>query len=189
MNIMKTFEIYTPKNEQEARDKELILAFIERNPDALLRTNLTAHITASAFVVNQHFDKIVFAFHHIYQSWAWVGGHADGESDLLEVAVKEAREETGLNSIIPYDSNIFTLDVIYVHNHIKKGVYIPDHLHLNATYLLLADENEVPKHNPLEHQDVRWFDLDHVMDMVSEERMKPVYQKAFKLIQKMKEEL
>ena len=189
MNIKDLFETYKPKNEQESRDKDLILAFIDRNPDALERTNLAAHITASAFVVNPNFDQIVFAFHHIYQSWAWVGGHADGNPDLLDVAVREAREETGLKSIIPYDSNIFTLDVIYVHNHIKKGMYVPDHLHLNATYLLIADDKEIPKHNPDEHQDVRWFKLDEVMNMVSEDRMKPVYQKAFDLIKKLKEEL
>lgn len=189
MNIEQLFRTYIPKNEQEERDRALILDFIAHNPDALLRTNLAAHITASAFVCNKSFDKIVFAFHHIYQSWAWVGGHADGDPDLLGVALKEAKEETGLESIVPYDENIFTLDVIYVHNHIKKGVYVPDHLHLNATYLLIADDKEIPKHNPEEHQDVRWFDLDQVMDMVSEDRMRPVYQKAFDMIYKLKEEL
>jgi 8-oxo-dGTP pyrophosphatase MutT (NUDIX family) len=187
MKIYQLFKNYTPKNEQEQRDQKLILDFIERNPDCLNRENLTAHITASAFVVNHDFDKIVFAFHHIYQSWAWVGGHADGDDDLLHVALKEAKEETGLSSITPYNNDIFTIDVIYVHNHIKKGVYVPDHLHLNATYLLLADEKEIPKHNPDEHQDVRWFDIDEVMNDVSENRMKSVYKKAFDFINLIKE--
>src|SRR3989339_29220 len=185
--VYDLFESYNPKNEQEQRDQKLILEFIKRNPDALDRTNLAAHITSSAFVVNKTFDKIVFAYHHIYQSWAWVGGHADGDDDLLHVSIKEAKEETGLESIKPYNNDIFTIDVIYVHNHIKKGVYVPDHLHLNATYLLIADDKEEPIHNPEEHQDVRWFNLDQVMDMVSEERMKAVYVKAFDEMKKLKE--
>lgn len=187
MNILQLFENYSPKNEQEQRDQRLIIDFIKRNPDCLSRENLAAHITASAFVVNDTFDQIVFAYHHIYQSWAWVGGHADGDDDLLHVAIKEAMEETGLTSIKPYDSNIFTIDVIYVHNHIKKGVYVPDHLHLNATYLLIADENEKPQHNPNEHQDVRWFKINEVMNYVSENRMKSVYKKAFDLMKTIKE--
>jgi isopentenyldiphosphate isomerase len=76
--------------------------------------------------------------------------------------------------------------VIYVHNHIKKGQYVPDHLHLNATYLLIADDDEIPYANPDEHQDVKWFDINHVIEMVSEDRMKPVYQKAFQHIQMIK---
>lgn len=170
---------YIPKNEQEARDQVLMLDFIRRNPDYLERSNLAGHLTSSAFVVNETMTKVVFAFHHIYQSWAWVGGHNDGNPNSLAVAMKEAIEETGLQSIRPYNEALFTLDVIYVMNHIKKGIYVPDHLHLNMTYLLIADEHEIPNHNPEEHAGVRWFNIDEIFDYVFEERMKPVYQKAF----------
>lgn len=187
MNIKELFTFYKPKNEQEEIDRQLILNFLDKNDDALFRTNLACHITSSAFVLNQSMDKIVFAYHHIYQSWAWVGGHADGNPDLLEVAIKEAKEETGLRSIVPYNEDIFILDVIYVNHHMKHGKYVPDHLHLNVTYLMIADESEKLKHNPLEHQDIRWFNLNEVLDYVSEERMKSIYTKAFLLIEKMKE--
>lgn len=170
---------YQPKNEQETKDKQLMLDFIERNPDYLLRSNLAAHLTSSAFVVNESMTKVVFAYHHIYQSWAWVGGHNDGNPNSLEVAVKEAKEETGLKSIRPYTDDLFTIDVIYVPNHIKKGIYVSDHLHLNMTYLLIADEDEIPNHNPEEHAGVKWFSIDEVFDYVFEDRMKSVYQKAF----------
>ena len=173
------FENYIPKNEQEARDKAAILSFIQTHEDALDRTNLIAHVTSSAFVVNKAMDKVLFAYHNIYDSWAWVGGHNDGNPNLLEVAIKEAKEETGLTHVTPYAKDIFTIDVIYVKNHIKQGTYIPDHLHLNATFLLIANEEDSIEINHHENKGVRWFGLDEVMEVISEERMRPVYQKAF----------
>ncbi|PKK99226.1 MAG: NUDIX hydrolase [Tenericutes bacterium HGW-Tenericutes-2] len=176
------FRNYIPKNEQEKVDQALILDFIDRNPDALYRTNLCAHITSSAFVVNQEMDKILFAYHNIYDSWSWLGGHNDGNPNLLEVAIQEAIEETGIQTVKPYSTDIFTIDVIYVKNHIKKNQYVPDHLHLNATFLLIADENENLSINHAENSGVKWFDIDDVLNHISEDRMKPIYQKAFDII-------
>lgn len=188
MNI-EAFNSYQPKNEQEARDLALIIDFLNRNEDALDRTNLCAHVTSSAFVCNPSLTKVLFAYHHIYDSWAWVGGHNDGDPDLLKVAIKEAIEETGNQTIRPYMDEIFTVDVIYVKNHIKHGIYVPDHLHLNATFLLIADEDAEMKHNPREHKGLKWFDLDEVFHHISEERMIPVYKKAFEAIKNIKNAL
>lgn len=181
-----SFLNYIPKNEQESRDLKLIIDFINHNDDALNRDNLAAHITSSAFVVNQNFDKVLFVYHKIYQSWSWVGGHNDDDPDLLYVAIKEAKEETGLTNVSPYSTDIFTVDVIYVPNHIKHGVYISDHLHLNASFLLIADESEKLTVKPDENEDVKWFDIDEVFKHISEPRMVPVYQKAFEIIKKLK---
>ncbi|MFA5466523.1 MAG: NUDIX hydrolase [Candidatus Izemoplasmatales bacterium] len=179
----KMFEEYQPYNEQEAKDKELIVSFIRNNVDVLDRENLAAHITASAFVVNQEMDKILFVYHKIYDSWSWVGGHNDGDPDLVKVAIKEAKEETGIEDVEPISESIFTIDVIYVPNHIKKGKYVPDHLHLNAAFLLIADENQNLVVNEQETSGVRWFKISEVLDYVSEPRMKPVYLKAFAKIE------
>lgn len=176
--LLELFRDYTPKNEQEANDQRLILSFLKTHDDALERTNLIGHVTSSAFVLNQAMDRILFAYHKIYDSWAWVGGHADGNPDLLEVAIKETKEETGLKNVTPYSHDIFTLDVIYVKNHMKYGHYVPDHLHLNATFLLIADDQEAITYQEAEHSDIRWFDLDDVLNHVSEARMVPIYQKA-----------
>jgi ADP-ribose pyrophosphatase YjhB (NUDIX family) len=177
---------YIPKNEQEKTDLKLILDFINHNQDALFRTNLTAHVTSSAFVVNQMMDKILFAYHNIYDSWAWVGGHNDGNPNLLEVAMSEAMEETGVKNIYPFSKDIFTVDVIYVKNHIKNNHYVPDHLHLNASFLLIADESDQLLINEKENSGVKWFDLNQALSIISEDRMKPVYEKAFNLIKKLR---
>lgn len=133
-------ESYKPINEQETVDKQLMLDFINKNSDALSRHNLAAHFTVSAIVVNKEFTKVVLAYHLIYQSWAWLGGHNDDDPDFLRVAVKETTEETGLKKLTAYQKEPIMLDVIRVTNHIKNNKYIPDHLHLNMTYLLIANE-------------------------------------------------
>jgi len=177
---------YVPTNEQETTDKHAILAFLERNPDALLRTNEVAHLTASAIVVDPSMTKVLFAFHNIYQSWSWVGGHNDGDPDFLAVALREAKEETGVKNIYPASDDVFMLDVIYVHHHVKRGKFVGDHLHLNVTYLLVADDSDKLEIKPDENSGVRWFPIDTVLDHVAEERMKTVYEKAFTKIREIK---
>ncbi|MFW5838586.1 MAG: NUDIX hydrolase [Bacillota bacterium] len=180
--VKHKIEQYTPFNEQEAVDKQAILRFIETNDDVLKRDNLVAHLTSSAIVVNETMDKVLFAYHNIYDSWAWVGGHNDGDPDLLKVAIKEAKEETGIKDVRPYTDDIFMLDIIHVTNHIKHGHYVPDHLHLNVTYLLIADEHDDLRVKHDENSGVKWFLIDDVLDYVKETRMISVYQKAFKKI-------
>ena len=79
------------------------------------------------------------AYHNLYQSWAWLGGHADGESDLLSVALREANEESGVLAV-PVSPEIFSLEILHVAPHVKRGKFVCAHLHLNATYLLEADD-------------------------------------------------
>lgn len=180
--LKELIQAYQPFNEQEAFDKKAILAFIDRNPDYLLRSNLIAHFTVSTIVVNPSMDKVLFAHHNIYKSWGWLGGHNDGDEDMLRVAMKETEEETGLKKIRPYSKEIFMLDTIYVPNHIKHGKHVSDHLHLNATYLVIADENEKPIVNVEENSGVQWFPISTVLKIVHEPRMIPIYQKAFQRI-------
>jgi len=170
---------YQPVNEQEEVDKRAILQFLERNEDAFLRTNLVAHMTSSAIVMNQAMDKVLFAHHNIYNSWGWVGGHNDGDPDCLHVAIKEAMEETGIENVYPYNEDILGIDIIHVTNHIKKGSYVSDHVHLNVTYLLIADETDTLSVSKHENSAVKWFTVDEVFDVISEERMEVVYRKLF----------
>lgn len=186
MDYIEQIKNYQPFNEQEKYDKKLILKFINKNSDNLYRENLAGHITSSAIVVNSEMTKVLFAYHNIYDSWSWVGGHNDGDPDLLKVAIKETKEETGISEVKPFNKEIFMLDVIYVENHIKKGKYVPDHLHLNLTFLLIADENQKLIIKPDENQAVKWIELKKVFEMISEPRMIPVYKKAFTKLNNLK---
>ncbi len=180
--VKQLIEQYTPFNEQEAVDKKAMLAFIENNNDVLERDNLVAHITSSAIVVNEAMDKVLFAYHNIYNSWAWLGGHNDGDADLLNVAIKETKEETGIENVRPFNEDIFMLDIIHVTNHLKHGKYVSDHLHLNITYLLIADESDSLHVKEDENSGVKWFLIDNVLNYVKEDRMKTIYKKAFNKI-------
>lgn len=173
---------YTPKNVQEEIDQKAMIAFIKNNDDVLDRDNLVAHITSSAIVVNKTMDKVLFAHHNIYNAWGWVGGHNDGDEDLLGVAIKEAKEETGVSDITVVDKEIFMVDIIHVTNHLKHNKYVGDHLHLNVTYLLQANESESVQHKPDENSGVQWFLIEDCLQYVDEERMIPIYQKAFDAI-------
>ena len=124
MNWIEDIKNYKPYNEQEAKDKDLILKCINLHDDILTRENTIAHITSSGYIVNKSRTKVLMIYHNIYKSWAWTGGHADGDSDLLHVAIKEAKEETGLKNVTPVMTNILGLDVLNVNGHIKKGKYV-----------------------------------------------------------------
>ena len=154
---------YRPDNEQEAADREVILSFLDENEDAFERENRIAHMTASAWVVNGERTKVLMVYHRIYDSWSWTGGHADGETDLLAVAVREVREETGIKKVIPVSEDIFSLETLTVDGHEKRGNYVPSHLHLNLTYLLEADETEPLTVCEDENKGVAWFTLDEAL--------------------------
>lgn len=155
--LIRQIENYEPYNEQEQRDKELILQSLYREPDIFTRENTLAHMTASAWVVNKQRDKVLMVYHNIYHSWSWLGGHADGETDLLKVAIREVQEESGIQNVIPIREKIFSLESLTVDGHMKKGKYVSSHLHLNVTYLLEADEQEVLAVKPDENSGVAWF--------------------------------
>ena len=159
MGIYEQIKAYRPWNEQERQDQALILAFLERNPDAFYRRNLLAHMTASAWVVNPQRSKALMVYHRLYDSWSWAGGHADGEEDLLAVALREVREETGVQRLRPVTEDIYSLEVLTVDGHEKRGQYVPSHLHLNVTYLLEAEEEQPLRICEAENSGVAWFSL------------------------------
>lgn len=168
MKFIESLINYVPYNEQEEKDKKFMLNYIDNSANILDRTNIVAHFTASSWIVNKARDKVLMIYHNIYDSWSWTGGHADGDDDLLAVAVKEAKEETGVDNILPVDGSIYSIEVITVDGHIKRGEYVSSHLHLNITYLLEADESEDLSVKEDENSAVSWFDMECVVEASSE---------------------
>ena len=176
MCLLEQLERYEPYNEQEARDRALLLRALREEADVFTRENDRMHMTASAWVTNEAHDGVLMAYHNIYDSWAWLGGHADGEEDLLAVALREANEESGIRAV-PVSRDIFSLEILHVAPHVKRGKFVCAHLHLNATYLLEADDQAPIRCKPDENSAVRWLDTAEVLSAVSEPAMLPVYRK------------
>lgn len=168
MSIFEDIKNYQPVNDKEKEDKEFILNFLSNNKDAFLRSNLKAHMTSSSWITNKKKDKVIMIYHKIYNSWSWTGGHADGDEDLLNVAIKEAKEETGINHIKPIVKDIISLEVLTVDGHMRRGEYVAPHLHLNITYLLEADENDKLKIKEDENSGVKWFSLEESIKVPNE---------------------
>lgn len=182
MNWIESIKSYNPCNEQEKNDKEIILSCIDRFEDILTRENKLAHITSSAFIVNKSKDKVLMIYHNIYDSWAWTGGHADGEEDLLAVAIREAKEETGINNVYPIDYDIASIDILPVVGHIKRGKYVSAHLHLSIAYIVEADDTEELKIKEDENSGVKWIPIDEVNIYSTETDMHIVYNKLISKI-------
>ena len=185
-SLKENLEEFEPYNEQEEVDKKIILDYINNFDDTLTRQNKYGHFTSSAFVLNKERTKILMVYHKIYNSWAWPGGHSDGDSNLLNVAMKEAKEETGIKNVIPIFKNIYSIEIISVNGHEKSEKYISSHVHLNVTYLLEADENEKIHIKEDENSGVKWVPIDNVLDLTYETWVRDrVYAK---IIEKMKKD-
>lgn len=170
MSLLDDIRKYKPFNEQEAVDRRLIMERLEDDPRAFDRDSL-AHVTCSAWTVDPLFERTLLVYHRIYDSWSWIGGHADGERDLSVVALRELQEETGVSSgkiaqCGPGD--IFSLEVLTVDGHEKRGAYVGSHLHLNVTYLVVADPNERIRVKEDENSGVRWVPLEDAITLSSE---------------------
>ncbi|QLY80299.1 NUDIX hydrolase [Clostridium intestinale] len=182
MRFIEAIKNYKPYNEQEEKDKKLIEYYIDNFKNILTRENELAHLTSSAFILNKDKSKVLMIYHNIYDSWAWTGGHADGEEDLLVVALKEAKEETGIKKVTPITSDIFSLEILPVTGHYKREKYVSAHLHLSVTYLLEADENEELIIKPDENSGVKWIPIDEVAKVSNEPHMRVIYEKIISKI-------
>lgn len=169
---------YTPKCEQEERDIRLINLAEKFHGEILTRDNVLGHLTSSVFVVNKERTKLLCVYHNIYKSWSWIGGHADGDDDLLYVAEKELKEETSLSEFKFVSNEPLTIDVLTVFGHTRKGEYVSAHLHYNVTFLVEADENSYTHIQEDENSGVAWLEFDAFLEACTEPHMLPVYKKC-----------
>ena len=183
MSLKEQIEKYIPYNEQEEKDKEQMLKFINDYDDVLTRNNVLGHFSASAFIVNKERTKMVVVYHIINDGWIYPGGHADGEEDLLPVAVREVEEETGLKVKV-LDNDIYSIQTAPVKGHIKHGKYVSAHLHLDVLYIMEADDSIPLVYREDESKGVNWISFDEADNETMCDFIRPIHKK---LINKLKD--
>lgn len=174
----RTIASYRPQDAREEAEQREMLDLIAREGDRLLsRECAYAHMTASSIIVNHDRSKTLLAFHKIYNSWAWTGGHADGDGDFEAVARREAQEETGIGGLRLLGAGAASIEVLPVWAHVRRGQAVGSHLHLNVSYLFEADEGEPLRVAEAENSAVGWIPVARLEEAVTEEDMLPVYRK------------
>ncbi len=186
-DFIRQLEHYQPETEQEEADRAVMLQAAELFQKKLLfRENSTAHITSSGFVVNPECSKALLVYHNLRKTWSWSGGHADGEENLLQVAAREVREETGIKKLMPLSQEFATLDIFPVGRHEKNGKQVSPHLHFSVSYYFICDETQLLKKNVYENSAVQWFPLDYFCEEHFSHEDNIVYQKCIRKLKRFK---
>lgn len=184
LKLEKEIIEFSPYNEQEKLDKNILLKLLNSEKNIFSRKNKICHFTASSWIINEEKTKVLMIYHNIYNSWSWTGGHADEETNLLKVALTEAKEETGLENIKVLLEDIFSIEILTVDGHMKNREYVSSHLHLNITYLLEANEHDMLSIKEDENSDVCWINIEESEKISKEEKMKIIYKKLNEKLKK-----
>jgi 8-oxo-dGTP pyrophosphatase MutT (NUDIX family) len=163
-SLISLLEAYTPSDATDAAARIRILHFVRSHDDCFERSLLEGHVTGSAWIVNASRTRCLLTHHRKLDRWLQLGGHADGQTDALEVAMREAREESGLTSLRPVSDAIFDCDVHPIPGRTSE----PEHFHYDVRFLLEADDAE-PLVLSEESKELAWVALADVASLESDE--------------------
>jgi 8-oxo-dGTP pyrophosphatase MutT (NUDIX family) len=162
---------------EEGLAVEASLAFVTAHPDCLLRTCLTGHLTGSAWIVSPDRRRTLLTHHRKLGKWLQLGGHADGDPDLLAVALREAREESGLSRLLPADTRLFDVDRHWIGGRDRE----PGHWHHDMRFMIEADPAQ-PLTISVESRELAWVDISAVGTLNPEESMARMVRKTVALL-------
>lgn len=154
MNLKQNLLDYIPSSSREIIVKKKMLAFLESYDNCFHRELEIGHFTASAFLLDSTKQKFLLLHHKKLHIWTQPGGHTDGNTNLLEVAIRETQEETGIEDITPIFKDIFEIEIYKIPKFQKEE----EHLHFDVKFLLKTTSNNNFSINH-ESNDINWFDL------------------------------
>ena len=169
---------YRPQDEAEAADVDRIRALVTKTEDPWLRSE-PLHVTGSAVIVHPVTRRVLLRWHKRQQAWLQVGGHGDpGESDPLEVALREAAEETGLTDLKPWpDARLRHLAIVNVPESAKESA----HQHADLRFVLAtADPDAARPESP--DAPLRWLSPDEAHELTSEPNFRETLSRVERLL-------
>lgn len=175
--LLALLEAHARRWPEDAARASRICGFIRAHEDCLLRTCRPGHLTGSAWILSADLADVLLVHHRKLDRWLQPGGHADGEVDLFQVALREAREETGLVTFetLPGGDPPAPLD-LDIHEIPAFGGE-PPHLHLDVRFLLVAASGEAARASE-ESTAVRWVRRDRLAEVVDEDSLLRLEQRA-----------
>lgn len=162
--LLSKLNRYQPFDAHEYSMCERIVKFVKENPDCFERTLLIGHITGSAFIVNKRHTHTLMTHHQKLDKWLQLGGHSDGDPNTMNVALREALEESGLQNIVALSDEIFDVDVHEIP--VRKNE--PAHFHYDIRFLFEADDvQELIR--TTESKNLLWIPLEKMEEYTTEE--------------------
>ena len=155
-----------------------MLSFYRTEREVFSKKNKKGHFTGSGWVVSPDKRKILMTHHKTINKWLQLGGHADGETDLLKVALREATEESGLHRFEILNKTVFDLDV----HKIPKICSALSHFHYDVRFLLEADPEKEPIIVSKESYNVAWVPIENVLKLNSEKSIHRMVDKTMALL-------
>ena len=161
---------YQRRYPEDKNRVQRVQSFVERRPDCFERTCLEGHITASAWILSHDRKHFLLTHHRKLSRWLQLGGHADGDSRVDQVALREAQEESGMQNFVFYDEGSRRIPIdVDIHEIPARGKE-PCHWHYDIRYCLVAGpEQELVVSD--ESHDLRWFQMNQLEEVASEESL------------------
>jgi 8-oxo-dGTP pyrophosphatase MutT (NUDIX family) len=177
-DLLLLLDRYTARHLDEAETVDRIRSLLDQHVHCFDRDCFPGHITASAWIVSEESHSVLLTHHRKLDRWLQLGGHTDGETDVLAAALREAEEESGLRDFkpIPAPAEPVILDVD-VHWIPARGDE-PAHEHHDIRFLLLVSEQQVIRRQESESKDVKWFPGPGIERILEEESLARMARKA-----------
>ena len=165
-DVIRQLRDYRARRENESDVVDRFIAFLAAHPDGFERESKIGHVTGSAWVVDRAGTRVLLTHHKKLDMWVQLGGHADGDADVFRVALREAEEESGLDSLVPVSRRIFDVDV----HRIPARREEPEHLHWDIRYAFRTEGGETYRVSG-ESRDLAWIEIAALETVTREESM------------------
>lgn len=162
--LLAQLDEHTPENDHEDAMRRRIINFVREHENCAERSLLIGHLTGSAWIVDQDLSHALLTHHRKLDLWVQLGGHVEGEAEMLAASWREAREESGLIDVEPLSERIFDVDV----HAIPERPDEPGHFHYDIRFMFQADRHATLTVTS-ESKDLAWVPIERIRELTDEE--------------------